>query len=105
MQCGAPAHCGAQVNCAAQASTMIVTDADLNWDGIPDVLQRLQFGFGASVQYGIDMNCDGIPDVLEQPQLSYAAPVQWAAPAVTFSLHSVSAAPAPVRSTLLQRLL
>ena len=49
----------------------------MNSDGIPDVLQQLQVGYGASVVYGVsvnfeltmtvtgvDMNRDGIPDVL-----------------------------------------
>ena len=31
---------------------MTVTGVDLNRDGIPDVLQQPQVGFGASVQFG-----------------------------------------------------
>ena len=31
---------------------MTVTSVDLNKDGTPDVLQQLQVGFGAPVQYG-----------------------------------------------------
>ena len=47
-------------------------------------------------QKGVVMNFDGIPAELEQPQISYAAPAQHTAPAVTFSLHWVLAAPALV---------
>ena len=88
---------------------MTVTGVGMNRDGIPDALQQPQIGFDSSVQYGgpvshgaptmtvtgVDMNRDGIPDV-RQPQISCTAPVLQAAPAVTYSTHSLHAAPAPV---------
>uniref|UniRef100_A0A7S1FHF2 Uncharacterized protein n=1 Tax=Noctiluca scintillans TaxID=2966 RepID=A0A7S1FHF2_NOCSC len=90
-----------QYGFASQAPTMTVTGVDLNRDGIPDVLQQPQLGYGAPMQYGgpvnyaaqapmmtvtgVDMNRDGIPDVLQQPQIGFApqgfgAPVQYGAP-------------------------
>ena len=39
---------------------MTVTGVDLIWDGIPDVLQRLQDGFGASARYGAPVQY-GVP--------------------------------------------
>ena len=64
---------------------MTVTDADMNRNGIPDVLQQPQFGLapqrfatpvlhgapvnkGMTTVTGVDMNCDGIPNLLQQPK-------------------------------------
>merc|ERR1712136_449011 len=69
-----------------------VTGVDMNRDGIPDVLQQRQVGYGVPLQYGsprnhgstmtvtgVDMNRDGTPDVLQQPQVGYGAPLQYGA--------------------------
>ena len=62
------------------APVMTVTGVDVNRDGIPDVLQQLQFGLalqgfatpvlhgapvnkGMTTVTGVGMNCDGIPNL------------------------------------------
>merc|ERR1712107_823993 len=68
-------------------ATMTVTGVDMNRDGIPDVLQQPQVGYGVPLQYGapgnfvstmtvtgVDMNRDGIPDVCNNLKLVMVFP-------------------------------
>jgi len=68
-------------------STMTVTGVDMNRDGIPDVLQQPQVGYGAPVQYGAPVGAvPTFQTVTAQPGYQYGAPqeVQYAvAPTVT----------------------
>eukprot|EP00450_Noctiluca_scintillans_P006937 CAMPEP_0194482984 /NCGR_PEP_ID=MMETSP0253-20130528/4720_1 /TAXON_ID=2966 /ORGANISM="Noctiluca scintillans" /LENGTH=66 /DNA_ID=CAMNT_0039322577 /DNA_START=35 /DNA_END=231 /DNA_ORIENTATION=+ len=48
-----------QYGFASQAPTMTVTGVDLNRDGIPDVLQQPQLGYGAPMQYGAPVQYGG----------------------------------------------